>query len=66
VQGQLPKCRPASTLAAAMATLSREGLFDSGEAVGLPPAAAAQVAQWMSYLPHAGQWDARLPRPAGR
>ena len=54
-------------LAVAMATLSRaRGLFDSGEAVGLPPAAAAQVAQWMSYLPHAGQWDARLPRPAGR
>jgi hypothetical protein len=50
-----------------MATLSRaRGLFDSGEAVGLPPAAAAQVAQWMSYLPHAGQWDARPPRPAGR
>ena len=29
-------------------------------------AAAAQVAHWMSYLPHAGQLDARLPRPAGR
>jgi hypothetical protein len=26
----------------------------------------AQAAQWMCYLPHAGQWDARLPRPVGR
>jgi len=31
---------------------------------GLPAdTTRAQIAQWMAYLPHGGQWPAALPRP---
>jgi hypothetical protein len=51
----------AATVAAAAKVLG------TAAAKGLPrDTVAAQVGQWLSYLPHGGQWPAALPRPVGR